>query len=53
MPRPRLADWFARIKNRPNYAATLTDIVPEDYLAKLKAGGSAAWPRIKAMLKPV
>ena len=49
--RPRLADWYARIKRRPNYAAAITDIVPEDYLAKLKAGGSAAWPKFKAMLK--
>jgi glutathione S-transferase len=51
--RPRLGDWFARIKKRPNYATAISDIVPEDYLAKLKAGGSAAWPRIKAILKPV
>ncbi len=51
--RPRLADWFARIKKRRNYATAISDIVPEDYPAKLKAGGSAAWPRIKALLKPV
>jgi len=49
--RPRLADWFARIKARPNYAMAITDIVPGDYLAKLQAGGSAAWPKIKDMLK--
>ncbi len=51
MPRPRLADWFARVKKRQNYASAITDIVPEDYLAKLKAGGDAAWPKMKDMLK--
>ncbi len=49
--RPRLTDWFARIKKRLNYATAISDIVPEDYLAKLKAGGSTAWPKIKDMLK--
>ncbi len=52
MLRPRLADWFARIRVLPNYLTAITDIVPGDYMAKLKAGGDAAWPKMKDMLGP-
>lgn len=44
--RPRVADWFSRIRERANYTA-VSDYVSEAYAAQLKERGAAAWPELE------
>jgi glutathione S-transferase len=46
--RPRLADWFKRIKSRPSFAA-IADYPPSDYDDRGR-DGAKDWPRIKEMI---
>ena len=46
--RPRLADWFARIKARPSFKA-IADYPPTDYDDR-GHDGLKDWPRIKQMI---
>jgi glutathione S-transferase len=46
--RPRLADWFSRIKARKSFAA-IADYPPSDYDDRGR-DGAKDWPRIKAMI---
>jgi glutathione S-transferase len=46
--RPRVADWFARIKARPSYTA-IVDYPPTDY-DDTGRDGLKHWPRIKELI---
>ena len=46
--RPRVADWFARIKARPSYKA-ISDYPPTDY-DDTGRDGLKNWPRIKQLI---
>jgi glutathione S-transferase len=46
--RPRVADWFARIKMRPSYQA-ISDYPPTDY-DDTGRDGLKSWPRIKELI---
>ena len=46
--RPRVADWFARIKARPSYKA-IADYPPTDY-DDTGRDGLKDWPRIKQLI---
>jgi hypothetical protein len=46
--RPRLADWFKRIKARPSFAA-IADYPPSDY-DDTGRDGLKSWPRIKELI---
>jgi hypothetical protein len=46
--RPRLADWFVRIKERPSFRA-ISDYPPTDY-DDTGRDGLNDWPRIKALI---
>jgi glutathione S-transferase len=46
--RPRVADWFARIKARPSFKA-ISDYPPSDY-DDTGRDGLKSWPRIKELI---
>jgi len=49
--RPRLTDWFERIKARPIFKPCFLDYCPPDLTHDLKTYGSQTWPEVRAMLK--
>lgn len=49
--KPRLTDWYNRIKARPSYTAGITEWLDEDYLALMAQKGDEAWPEIEQMIK--
>jgi len=48
--RPRLADWFQRVKARPSFAPGLMKFLPPALGAMMKARGAEAWPKVQAIL---
>lgn len=48
--RPRLTDWFERIKSRPSFKPSLLDICPPDLTNDLKTFGTQSWPDVKRLL---
>ena len=49
--RPRLTDWFERIKARPVFKPCFLDYCPPDLTHDLKTYGSQSWPEVKGLLK--
>jgi glutathione S-transferase len=49
--RPRVTDWFRRIRARPSYKTALTDFKPLDYNDLLIERGESAWPDVEKVLK--
>jgi glutathione S-transferase len=49
--RPRVTDWFARIKARPNFQPAVIDWIPSQMASVMKANGSAQWPFFEQTLK--
>lgn len=49
--RPRLADWFERIKGRPTYQPQLRDWCPTDLTNDLATFGAQSWPEVKRILQ--
>ena len=49
--RPRLADWFARVRARPTFKPCFLDYCPPDLTSDLKNYGSQSWPEVRDMLK--
>jgi glutathione S-transferase len=48
--RPRLTDWFERIKARPTFKPCFLDYCPPDLTVDLKTYGSQSWPEVRAIL---
>jgi glutathione S-transferase len=48
--RPRLTDWFERIKSRPSFRPSLLDTCPPDLTNDLKTFGTQSWPDVKRLL---
>lgn len=48
--RPRVSDWFERIKARPTFKPSFIDYCPPDLAHDLNTFGSQSWPEVKAML---
>ncbi len=48
--RPRVADWFERIRARPVFKSSFLDVCPAELTSDLKTYGSQSWPEVKAML---
>lgn len=48
--KPRVADWYERIKARPSYKAGITDWLNHDYVALMAEKGDEAWPEVAAMI---
>jgi glutathione S-transferase len=49
--RPKVTDWFQRIRARPSYKAALTDFKPLDYNDLLVDHGESVWPDVEKVLK--
>lgn len=50
--RPGLADWYARVVNRPSYDAAINEWLSESDIPLMDEKGSAAWPKIAQPLGP-
>ncbi|HTY68002.1 MAG TPA: glutathione S-transferase family protein [Alphaproteobacteria bacterium] len=48
--RPRLADWYERIKARPTYKPQFRDWCPADLTADLATFGARSWPEARRLL---
>ena len=48
--RPRLRDWFERIKARPAFKPALLDWCPPDLTADLLTYGRQSWPSVERLL---
>ena len=48
--RPRVTDWFDRIKERPAFKPAFLDWCPPDLTADLLTYGRQSWPGVEAML---
>jgi glutathione S-transferase len=49
--RPRLTDWFERMKGRPTYKPQLRDWCPADLTNDLATFGTQSWPEVKRILQ--
>ena len=50
--RPRLTDWFARVKARESFQPSLLDMCPPDLTSDLKTFGAESWPDVKRCWRP-
>ncbi len=48
--RPRVTDWFERIKARPTFKPTFLDACPPDLTHDLKTFGAESWPEVEKIL---
>jgi len=48
--RPRLTEWFARVRARPSFRPAMLDPVPTALAADLGANGRQSWPQVRAVL---
>jgi hypothetical protein len=49
--RPRVADWFARVKARPGYASAVEAWLAAPVVALMRKNGEEVWPDIAALLQ--
>ena len=48
--RPRLTEWFERMKSRASFTPSLLDVCPPDLTSDLKTFGTQSWPDVKRLL---
>jgi len=48
--RPRVSDWFDRIRARANFKSAVLDWIPEELVSSMKANGSTQWPFVSKVL---
>lgn len=48
--RPRLADWYARVRARPSAVAALDTYIKQADIDKMIGPGTQAWPQIRKIL---
>ena len=48
--RPRYADWYDRLSQRPAFKTAITDWINPGYLEIMEPQGQEAWPRIREIL---
>ena len=48
--RPRLTEWFERMKSRGSFKPSLLDMCPPDLTNDLKTFGTRSWPDVKRLL---
>src|SRR5690348_13849269 len=48
--RPRVAEWYARCKQRPSFDEAMRRWENPDYLALMQKGGELHWPEIETLL---
>lgn len=50
--RPRLADWYERVRARPSFDTAVAKWTPDEALAFLRGMGEAAWPDVEPLAMP-
>lgn len=48
--RPRITDWYDRVKSRPSYDEALRNWFNPKYLPLMEEKGKEAWPRVKEII---
>ena len=48
--RPRLTEWFERVKGRASFMPAMFGFVPEALATLMKEKGTEAWPKVRAIL---
>ncbi len=48
--RPRVADWYARIGQRPSFATAVTKWAPEPLVATFKNNGAEVWADVELLI---
>jgi glutathione S-transferase len=49
--RPRVTDWFARIRSRPTFKPAFLDWCPPDLTDDLRTFGAQSWPEVRRILQ--
>lgn len=49
--RPRLADWYARIRARPSFEASVTALLPEFVIQMFRNNGDAVWADVEPLTR--
>jgi glutathione S-transferase len=49
--RPRVADWYARVQERPSFEVAVGAWLPEPVLALFRTGGEAVWPQVEPLTR--
>lgn len=49
--RPKVADWFARMKSRPSFETAVAAWLPEMALDLFRGQGEAVWPEVATMVE--
>lgn len=49
--RPRVADWFARVKALPSYAVAVDAWAPAGVVEMMRGNGKEAWPDVEPLTK--
>lgn len=50
--RPRVTEWYTRLKNRESFKSGILDWVNPTYQKVLADGGASVWSEVKSMLEP-
>ena len=48
---PRVARWFARVKDRPTFKPALLDWMPSELAKEMRENGEKSWPDVKKLLE--
>ena len=48
--RPKIIDWYERVKLRPNYSA-ISEWINEKYMPLMRENGEETWPLVAEILK--
>ena len=49
--RPRVMDWFKRMKSRPSFHPAIDKYLPESLANDFRTNGAKSWPEVEAVLK--
>lgn len=49
--RPKLSDWYDRIRARPSYEAAIIKWENQKYLSLMREKGAEVWPRIQRIIE--
>ncbi len=49
--RPKVRDWYERLRERPSYAVAFTKWENPDYIALMRRTGAEVWPRLRTLIE--
>jgi glutathione S-transferase len=49
--RPRVADWYARMRARPSFATAVAQWLPDPILQLFRRNGEAVWPQVEPLTR--